>query len=74
MAADALAAFEGPLVLFAGEGRGGANGTAAFFDALDRDFYCERVVALDPFPGGFEKLRVLRRKPWWRRGRTRGGG
>ena len=35
MALNALDAFAGRVVLYAGEPRGGANGTDAFFDALD---------------------------------------
>ena len=56
----------------AGEPRGGANGNAAFFDKLDAHWYVQRVVTLDPFPGGIEKLYVLQRRPWyWRRGPQR---
>ena len=36
MALDALDAFAGRVVLYAGEPRGGANGTDAYFDALGR--------------------------------------
>ena len=66
MALDALDAFAGRVVLYAGEPRGGANGTDAFFDALDARYYVAATVALDPFPGGVEKLFVLRRRRrWW---------
>ena len=38
----------------------------AFFDALDARYYVAATVALDPFPGGVEKLFVLkRRRRWW---------
>ena len=46
----ALDAFAGRVVLYAGEPRGGANGTDAFFDALDARYYVAATVALDPFP------------------------
>jgi len=66
MALDALDAFAGRVVLYAGEPRGGANGTDAFFDALGARYYVAATVALDPFPGGVEKLFVLRRRRrWW---------
>ena len=66
MALDALDAFAGRVVLYAGEPRSGANGTDAFFDALDARYYVAATVALDPFPGGVEKLFVLkRRRRWW---------
>ena len=66
MAVNALEAFEGRVVLYAGEPRGGANGNDAFFDALDARYYVAATVALDPFPGGVEKLFVLRRRRrWW---------
>ena len=72
MARDALDAFAGRLVLYAGEPRGGANGDALFFDKLEAHFFVREVVALDPFPGGAEKLYVLERRPWWwRRGLIR---
>ena len=72
MARDALDAFGGRLVLYAGEPRGGANGDALFFDKLEAHFVVREVVALDPFPGGAEKLYVLERRPWWwRRGLIR---
>ena len=72
MAADALAGYRGRLVLYAGEPRGGANGSRDFFDALDRDFFLEQTLPLDPFPGGIEKLYVFRRRRWWAwRGRVR---
>ena len=65
MALDALDAFAGRVVLYAGEPRGGANGTDAFFDALDARYYVAATVALDPFPGGLEKLFVLKRRRRW---------
>ena len=72
MALDALDAFAGRVVLYAGEPRGGANGDALFFDKLEAHFFVREVVALDPFPGGAEKLYVLERRPWWwRRGLIR---
>jgi hypothetical protein len=38
-------------LIFAGESRGGVNANNAFFDALERDWECERVVDVEPFPG-----------------------
>lgn len=72
MAAGALERFQGTVVLYAGEPRGGANGDAAFFDKLDAHFFVHEAVPLDPFPGGVEKLYVLKKRPWyWRRGKLR---
>jgi len=65
MAVNALDAFPGRVVLYAGEPRGGANGTDAFFGALDARYYVAAAVVLDPFPGGCEKLFVLRRRRRW---------
>jgi hypothetical protein len=49
-------------VLFVGEGRGGANASDAFFDALDLEWTCEKVIPLDPFPQCHERLFVMKRK------------
>ena len=69
MAREALDAFAGSLVLYAGEPRGGANADDGFFDKLEAHYFVRDVVALDPFPGGVERLYVLEKRPWWwRRG------
>ena len=57
-----LSRYRGDVALFVGEGRGGVNGGASLFDALERDWEVERVVPVRPFEGGYERLWVLRRK------------
>ena len=54
--------YDGPVVLFVGEGRGGVNGSAATFDYVEKRFDVENVVPVKPFGDGHEKLWVLRRK------------
>ena len=61
MANACLAAYKGGVLLYVGEGRGGVNADNAFFDTLEREWYCEKVVLLDPFPECFERLFVMRR-------------
>jgi hypothetical protein len=46
---------------------GGYNADGAFFDALERQWRLKHVCALDPYPGGFEKLYLLKRKHGWAR-------
>ena len=64
MALDCLAIYRGEVLLYVGEGRGGVNGTAEFFDMLEREWYCEEIVPLEPFPECFERLFVLRRRKY----------
>lgn len=54
--------YDGSVVLFVGEGRGGVNGSAATFDYVEKRFDVENVVPVKPFGDGHEKLWVLRRK------------
>jgi len=64
MAARALAAYAGPAVVYVGEGRGGANASDAFLDALEdgaRWRLRERVDALAQFPGSYEVMYVFER-------------
>ena len=62
MAARCLELYKGDTLLYVGEGRRGANATDTFFDILEREWHCERVLALDPFPGNHERLFVMRRR------------
>ena len=55
--------YDGPVVLFVGEGRGGVNGAAETFDYVEKRFDVEKTVPVTPFGDGHEKLWVLRRKP-----------
>lgn len=61
-AAGWLDAYRGDVVLFAGEGRGGAHADEEFFATLERFFTLVRTEPLQPFPGGCEKLWILQRK------------
>jgi hypothetical protein len=54
--------YEGEVVLYVGEGRGGVNGPQSTFDHVERTFDVERVVRVRPFRDGHERLWVLRRK------------
>ena len=63
LAERSLAAYGGETVVYVGEGRGGSNGSPAFFDRLLRDFApTGPALRLAPFPGGYEKMWVLRRR------------
>jgi hypothetical protein len=62
MAADALQAYRGDLLLYVGEGRGGYNADRRFFDALEARWRVKRVVKLAPFRGGYERLYLLKRR------------
>lgn len=62
MAHQALKAFKGSTVVYVGEGVGGCNGDAAWFEELIRAWEVERVVPLRPFAGGCERMYVLRRR------------
>ena len=57
-----LAHYDGEVLLFVGEGRGGVNGGQGLFDALEREWVVERHVEVRPFHGGFERLWVLQRR------------
>lgn len=68
MAADALAAYTAigdvnDTVVYVGEGRGGANANAGFFDALESgDWVLERILPVQAFgEKGYERLYVFRR-------------
>ena len=54
--------YDGPVVLFVGEGRGGVNGAAETFDYVEKRFDVEKAIPVAPFGDGHEKLWVLRRK------------
>ena len=62
MSARCLQNYAGEVLLYVGEGRGGVNGDAFFFDALQKDWRVERVIDLDPLPESYEQLFILRRK------------
>jgi hypothetical protein len=68
MARRALEHYGGERCLYVGEGRGGFNADAAFFDELERRWRVKRVVELSPFAGGHERLYVLQRRRAWLRG------
>lgn len=64
MATKCLDLYAGDVLVYVGEGRGGVNADAPFFDALSRGWEVRRVVELDPFPQCFERMFVLtRRRP-----------
>ncbi len=62
MAHECLKLYEGDTLLYVGEGRGGVNANAAFFDALEQDWDCQVVEEMDPFPQCFERFYILTRR------------
>jgi len=64
LAERSLELYRGETVVYVGEGEGGVNGSPAFFAELRRDFApAGPALRLAPFPGGYEKLWVLKRRP-----------
>jgi hypothetical protein len=61
LALDSLRVYEGRWLFYVGEPKGGANGTDAFFEELRRRWCLRRVVEVEPFEGGGEKLWILER-------------
>ena len=61
-AARWLGAYKGHVLLYAGEGRGGSSADEEFFAAIERGWRLVSTVALNPFPGGCEKLWVCERQ------------
>ena len=57
-----LGSYKGSILLYAGEGRGGASADEAFFEAVERGWRPVATYALKPFPGGCEKLWILERQ------------
>ena len=57
-----LRRYDGDVLLFVGEGRGGVNGGSSLFDELEREWTVENTVEVRPFTGGYERLWVLRRR------------
>lgn len=58
----ALALHAGETVIYVGEGRKGANASNAFFDALREAYVVEKILPVQPFSGGYERMFVLRRR------------
>lgn len=73
MALRCVRAHRGETLLYVGEARGGYNADAAFFDELESRWRVKRVVELRPFPGGHERMYVLRRRHRWMRSVLGGG-
>ncbi len=72
MALKCVQQYKGDYMLYVGEARGGVNANEAFFDELEKEFDCVKILDLDPFPRCYERLYLLRRKqarrtprPWW---------
>jgi chemotaxis response regulator CheB len=58
----ALELYGGRYLIYVGEGRGGVNATAQFFDELEANWECIRIVPVMPFPQNFEKMFIMRSK------------
>ena len=59
---NSLKLYRGKTLIYVGEGRRGSNCSEEFFDMLESQFRIVKVVDLNPFPGGAEKMFVLERK------------
>eukprot|EP00039_Didymoeca_costata_P009917 m.132469 g.132469 ORF g.132469 m.132469 type:complete len:123 (+) comp14647_c0_seq8:659-1027(+) len=62
MAVQCLQFYKGDTFVYVGEGRGGSCASEGFFDVLERDWVCEKIIDLDPFEQCFERMFVMRRK------------
>ena len=64
MAEECLQNYKGPVVIYCGEGVGGANASVRFFQELETHFDCEAVVTEFERFGtkSFERMWVMRRK------------
>ena len=65
MALRCIQSYSGNTVLYVGEARGGYNADEKFFDTLESRWRVKRIIELKPFPGGHERLYVLRRRHAW---------
>ncbi|KAG1653853.1 hypothetical protein FOA52_009083 [Chlamydomonas sp. UWO 241] len=62
MAANSLKAYKGRHLLYVGESKGGINADGVFFDALENEWDMVGVEEVEPFPEGYERLYIFRRK------------
>ena len=62
MARQCLQLYQGRTLLYVGEGYRGVNADEHFFRMLDGAWDCAEAVELKPFPGGCERLWVLKRR------------
>lgn len=60
--ANTVTAFQGQVILYVGESRGGATGTDAFFDRLEDQFRKVGDYAIPQFWGLHDSLQVYRRR------------
>jgi hypothetical protein len=77
MAVKVLREYQGDTLIYIGEGRGGVNANVDFFDVLENRIKFKKRKGdkesgewklvhsedLIPFPGGFERMYVFKRKP-----------
>ena len=62
MSSQCLLTFKGDTFVYVGEGKGGANASWAFFDIVEEEWECTKVLTLDPFPQCYEHLFVFKRR------------
>jgi len=62
MSAQCLQHYKGDTLVYVGEGKGGANASWVFFDLVEKEWECTKVVALDPFPQCYEHFYVFKRR------------
>ena len=61
MALRCLRQYKGEILIYVGEGRGGAHANGDFFDEVLSSYSLEKVIELKPFPRCHEKLFIFRR-------------
>ena len=62
MSMQCLQHYEGDTLVYVGEGKGGANASWVFFDLVEKEWECTKVVTLDPYPQCYEHLYIFKRK------------
>ncbi|KXS22149.1 hypothetical protein M427DRAFT_50507 [Gonapodya prolifera JEL478] len=61
MAEDSLTHYSGSTLVYVGENAGGANATPRFFQELQRAWKVVKVMEVEPFSGGCERMWILKR-------------
>lgn len=62
MAAEALIHYEGDIVIYVGEGRGGCTADDTFLELLDENFEMVRRVRIPRWSDIFDDLTIWKRK------------
>jgi hypothetical protein len=57
-----LSVYQGPRVVYVGEGNGGCTGTDEFHELLERKFDLEKTISIPQFYGIYDRMMIYRRK------------